>query len=195
MSKTKSSPSISPVPFETQQGWSDWLATHYATSAGVWVKIAKKSAGVPSITYAEALEAALCHGWIDGQKQKIDEDFWMQRFCPRKADSIWSQINRQKALDLIEQGRMLPAGLAAIDTAKANGRWEGAYAGQSKATVPADLQEALGKHPRAAAFFETLKGANRYAILFRLQTAKKAETRAARLTKFVAMLERGETFH
>ena len=147
------------------------------------------------MSYAEAVEVALCYGWIDGQAQRLDELYYLQRFTPRKRDSLWSEVNRTKALALIERGAMQPAGLAAVDAAKANGRWELAYKGPRRADVPEDLAKALSAQPKAAAFFATLKGQNRYAILFRLQTAKRPETRAARLKKFVEMLERGETLH
>ena len=183
------------LKFATQAAWNDWLCRHHAASPGVSLQIAKQASGVDSVTYAQALESALCYGWIDGQKQKVDEKYWLQKFTPRRANSVWSQINRLKALGLIERGLMQPAGHAAIEEAKANGRWDTAYDGQSKATVPPDLQAALREHPKASAFFETLNSRNRYAILFRLQTAKKIATRAARLSKFIGMLDRGETLH
>ena len=183
------------LKFGTQAEWSDWLSRHHASSPGIWVQIAKQGSGVTSLTYAEAVESALCYGWIDGQKQKMNETFWLQKFTPRKADSVWSLVNRQKALGLIERSLMQPAGHEAIQRAQANGRWESAYEGQSNATVPPDLAAALRESPKAAEFFAKLNRVNRYAILFRLQTAKKIETRIARLNKFVSMLERGETLH
>ena len=198
--RSESRPSLPPgalpqVTFATQPAWRDWLDRHSATSQGIWLQFAKQASGIPSVSHAEALEAALCHGWIDGQTKRLDKDHWLQKFTPRKPHSIWSRINREKALDLIDRGLMQPAGHAAIACARANGRWEAAYEAQSKATIPPDLQAALDDSPKAATFFKTLSSQNRYAILFRLQTAKKPQTRAARLTKFVSMLERGEALH
>ena len=181
--------------FGTQAAWHRWLNKHHTNSAGVWLQIAKKATGIDSVTYAEALDSALCHGWIDGQKQKCDDHYFLQRFTPRRSNSIWSEINRVKALALLERGLMQPAGLAAVEQARANGRWDTAYGRESHAAILPELEEALGQHPKAAAFFKTLNRQNRYAILFRLQTAKKVETRTARLAKFIAMLERGETLH
>ena len=181
--------------FATVATWRTWLAKNHASRSGIWIQFAKKGSGVRSVSYAEAVEVALCYGWIDGQAQRLDELYYLQRFTPRKRDSIWSEVNRTKALALIERGAMQPAGFAAVDAAKANGRWELAYKGPRRADVPEDLAKALSAQPKAAAFFTTLKGQNRYAILFRLQTAKRPETRAARLKKFVEMLERGETLH
>ena len=183
------------LKFASQADWSDWLAMHHATASGVWVKMAKKESGISSVNYAQALECALCYGWIDGLKKSVDKTWWIQKFSPRKPRSIWSQVNRAKVLDLIERGLMQPAGQAAIDLARRNGQWDAAYEPQGRATVPPDLEAALQASPKAAEFFATLKGANRYAILFRLQTARKPETRAARLQKFLGMLERGETLH
>jgi uncharacterized protein YdeI (YjbR/CyaY-like superfamily) len=172
-----------------------WLAAEPHTSKGAWLRLAKKGSAVASISKAEAIDAALCHGWIDGQLDKYDEASWLIRFTPRKRGSKWSQVNRARALELIDEGRMTPAGLAEIEAAKADGRWAAAYAPASRAEVPPDLQAALDESPRAAAFFSTLKGANRYAILYRVSTAKKPETRSRRISEFVAMLERGETIH
>ena len=168
---------------------------HHASSRGVWVKLAKKGAKSASVSYAEALEVALAWGWIDGQKGKLDETAWLQRFTRRGPKSIWSRINREKAVALIEAGEMKPAGLAEVERAKKDGRWEAAYDSQSRATVPPDLGKALAANPRAAAFFQTLESHNRYAILFRVHTAKKPETRAARIEKFVAMLAKREKVH
>jgi len=184
-----------PLKFETRAAWSAWLAKNHASSTGVTVMLAKKGADVRSVTQAEALECALCHGWIDAQVRRIDEQFYAQRYTPRRPNSIWSQINREKVRDLIARGLMQPAGFAAIEQAKANGRWDAAYDPASKSTVPPDLAAELEARPTAAAFFATLTSQNRYAILHRLQTAKKPETRAKRLEKFVGMLERGETLH
>lgn len=181
--------------FASPSAWDTWLQKHHATSPGLWLKLAKKGAGVKSVTYAEALEVALAWGWIDGQKAAHDEAAWLQRFTPRGPRSIWSKVNRDKANALIASGKMQPAGLAQVERAKADGRWEAAYDSQSRAAVPEDLAAELATRPRAAAFFAGLDSANRYAILFRLHTAKKAETRAKRLALFVGMLERGEKLH
>jgi uncharacterized protein YdeI (YjbR/CyaY-like superfamily) len=159
------------------------------------VKLGKKSAGKPSITYAEALDGALCYGWIDGQKKPLDDTAWLQKFTPRGPKSIWSQINQGKVAALIASGQMQPAGLAAVEAAKADGRWAAAYASQKQMGVPPDLQTELDQHPEAKAFFATLNSTNRYAILFRLATAKKAETRAKRLQQFVQMLQRNEKLY
>jgi uncharacterized protein YdeI (YjbR/CyaY-like superfamily) len=147
------------------------------------------------LTKAEAIDAALCHGWIDGKLEKYDNQHWLVRFTPRKSRSKWSALNRNRALTLIKEGRMRPAGLAQIEAAKADGRWEGAYAPASQAEVPIDLQKALDNNPKASAFFATLNSRNRYAILYRIGNVKKAETRARKIAEFVAMLERGETIH
>lgn len=183
------------LPFASQQEWEEWLEAHHQTSKGLWLKIAKKDTGINSLTYAEALDSALCYGWIDGQKGALDEVFWLQRFTPRGPRSKWSKVNRDKALALIAENRMKPAGLAAVEQAQRDGRWEQAYDSQSKATVPEDLQRELDKNPDAAAFFSTLDRVNRYAVLHRIQDAKKPETRARRIEKFVEMLSRGEKLY
>jgi uncharacterized protein YdeI (YjbR/CyaY-like superfamily) len=172
-----------------------WLEENHVSSDGLWLKIAKKGSGERSVTYGEALELALCFGWIDSQKGGFDETHFLQRFTPRRPRGRWSRINREKAEALIEAGRMRPAGLAEVEAAKADGRWEAAYEGQRTAAVPPDLQRELDANPGAKEFFEGLDGANRYAILYRLEEAKKPETRERRLRKFVAMLERGEKVH
>jgi uncharacterized protein YdeI (YjbR/CyaY-like superfamily) len=192
MKKTEDLPILG---FATTQEWESWLAEHHTEQAGIWLKIAKKGSTTPSISYAEALEGALCYGWIDGQKAALDESYWLQKFTPRRAKSIWSKINCEKASALIEQGRMQPAGLRQVELAKEDGRWDAAYASQRNATVPDDLQAALEQNPPAYDFFRTLNSVNRYAIIFRVQSAKKAETRAARIEKFVAMLARGEKIY
>lgn len=171
-----------------------WLEEN-PDSEGFWLKIAKKGSGVQSVSYAEALEVALCFGWIDSQKRGFDERFFLQRFTPRRPSGRWSRINREKAEALIEAGRMRPAGLAEVEAAKADGRWDDAYAGQRSADVPDDLREELAARPAAREFFATLDSANRYAIVYRLGEAKRQETREKRLRKFVAMLERGEKIH
>ena len=183
------------LTFTTQSDWEAWLGAHGGEAAGAWLRIAKKEADQPTVTYAEALESALCHGWIDGQKKAESEHYWLQRFTPRTARSIWSQVNKAKAEALLAAGRMRPAGLREIERARQDGRWDRAYAPAGKATVPDDLQQALDAHPQAKAFFATLNSQNRYAILFRIQHVKKAETRARKIAQYVEMLERGETLH
>jgi uncharacterized protein YdeI (YjbR/CyaY-like superfamily) len=181
--------------FKTQKAWVTWLDKNHAKSTGVWLQIAKKTGNLKSVSYAEAVEVALCYGWIDGQGKGLDESAYLQKLTPRGPRSIWSKINRAKALELIKSGRMQPAGLAAIDRAKKNGQWDAAYDSHRTASVPDDLQAALDQNPKAKAFFATLDSANRYAILWRVQTAKKTETRARRIEQFVRMLENHEKIH
>ena len=181
--------------FKTPGAWEKWLEASHVKSAGIWMQIAKKDSGLTSVNYQEALDVALCYGWIDGQKRPFDDRTWLQRFTPRGPRSIWSKINTGKAESLIKTGRMRPAGLAAISAAKASGRWESAYQPWSNPDIPPELQAALDAKPNAKAFFETLRGPNRYAIIFRVQTAKKPETRARRVAEFVEMLERKETIY
>ncbi len=188
-------PDLPIVQHEDQATWSAWLADHHASSPGVWLKIAKQAAAASTVNYAEALEEALRFGWIDGQKRAHDGDFWLQRFTPRGARSRWSKINREKAERLIAAGRMEPAGLVQVEAAQADGRWEAAYEPQSTATVPEDLQRALDSNPGAKEFFETLTGANRYAILYRVQDAKRPETRAKRIAEYVAMCAEHRPLH
>jgi uncharacterized protein YdeI (YjbR/CyaY-like superfamily) len=181
--------------FTGPEHFSAWLQENHDSSDGLWLKIAKKGSGERSVTYAEALELALCYGWIDSQKQSLDETHFLQRFTPRRPRGRWSRINREKAEALIEAGKMRLPGLAEVEAAKADGRWDAAYEGQRTAAVPPDLQRELDANPAAAKFFGSLDGANRYAIIYRLEEAKKAETRQRRLRKFVGMLERGERVH
>jgi len=183
------------LSFATARAWLEWLAAHHASSRGLWLKIAKKGSDLDSVTYAEALDAALAWGWIDGQKGTFDEVSWLQRFTPRAARSPWSKINRTKAEALIASGTMQVPGLGEVERAKRDGRWERAYDGARSSSMPADLVAALARNARARAFFETLDGANRYAILYRVQTAKKPETRAERIKRFVALCARHETIH
>jgi len=183
------------LAFKSQQAWDTWLASQPVGSKGLWLKLAKKSSGIASVSKAEALDCALCHGWIDGQLDRFDDDFWLIRFTPRQATSKWSEKNRTRALQLIELKRMRPAGLEQIERAKTDGRWDVAYASQTTAQIPEDLRAALAKNRKAKGFFEALDSHNRFAILYRLQDAKKAETRAARLEKYVAMLVEGKTIH
>ncbi|MEV4475261.1 YdeI/OmpD-associated family protein [Nonomuraea sp. NPDC049504] len=182
------------IAFPSQEAFEKWLEAEHE-SPGLWLQIAKKESGIPSVTYAEALDLALCFGWIDGQKAAFDDDHWLQRFTPRKARSKWSKVNRGRAEQLIAAGRVRPAGLAQIEAAKADGRWEAAYAGQKTATVPDDLRAALDADPAAAEFFATLDGRNRYSILYRVNDAKKPETRAARIEKFVTMLRENKKIY
>ena len=183
------------LTFRDGESFEAWLEQQPAEAAGVWLKLPKKSASLQGPTKAEAIDAALCHGWIDGQLDKYDESYWLVRFTPRKARSKWSEVNKRRATALIAEGRMRESGTAQIEAAKADGRWAAAYAPASSAKVPADLQDALKANPRAARFFATLKGANRYAILYRIGSVKRPETRARKIAEFVAMLERGETIH
>jgi uncharacterized protein YdeI (YjbR/CyaY-like superfamily) len=180
--------------FAGQAEFAEWLAENAETD-GVWIRFAKKGTGIRSLNHAGALEVALCHGWIDGQARRLDETHYLQRFTPRRKRSRWSQINRESAERLIAAGKMTERGLREVEAAKADGRWEGAYAGPARSTVPEDLRAALDANPAAAAFFATLNSQNRYAILYRVEEAKRQETRARRIEKFVGMLERGETIH
>ncbi len=190
------SPSDLPViSFLSQAAWTVWLDEHHAASPGVWLRIAKKGAAGPTVSYQEALEAALCFGWIDGQKRSLDDAHWLQRFTPRSARSRWSKRNTDLAEKLEMQGAMRPAGLREVELAKADGRWEAAYAGQRTASMPPDLERELERRPQARAFFESLDSANRYAILYRLAEAKRPDTRARRLEKYVDMLEAGQKIH
>ena len=181
--------------FATPAELEAWLEESAGESEGIWLKIAKKGAPEPSVTYAEALELALCFGWIDSQKRGFDETHFLQRFTPRRPRGRWSRINRDKAEALIAAGSMRPAGMGEVEAARADGRWEAAYEGQRSARVPADLRRELDSNAAAREFFAGLDGANRYAIVYRLDEAKKPETRERRLRKFVAMLERGEKIH
>jgi uncharacterized protein YdeI (YjbR/CyaY-like superfamily) len=183
------------LAFSSDAEWERWLDEHHRTSDGVWIKIAKKGTGIPTVAYPEILETALCFGWIDGQRKALDDRYFLQRFTPRRARSRWSKINRDKVAALTAAGRMRPAGLAEVERAKADGRWDAAYSGQATMTVPDDLQAKLDARPEAAAFFASLSSQNRYAILYRLHDAKRPDTRARRLATFVAMLEAGETIH
>jgi uncharacterized protein YdeI (YjbR/CyaY-like superfamily) len=172
-----------------------WLEREHDRSPGIWLKIAKKGSGLTSVSYPQALELALCFGWIDSQKRGLDEKHFLQRFTPRRPGGRWSRINREKAEALIEAGRMRPAGAAEVEAAKGDGRWDAAYEGQRTIEVPADLRRELDARPAAGEFFAKLDSANRYAILYRLEEAKRPETRERRLRKFVEMLERGERMH
>ncbi len=176
------------ISFETWQDWEAWLNEHHTDTKGMWLKIAKKETGIPSVSYAEALDSALCYGWIDGQKASFDEQYWLQKFTPRGPRSMWSKVNCNKVAALMAEGRMQTAGLRQVELARADGRWDLAYDPQSKITVPADFQSELDKNPQAQEFFKTLNSVNRYAILRRIQIANRPETRSARIQKFVEML-------
>ncbi len=190
MSETRAGLPI--IAFADAEALERWMGAQPADAPGVWVKLAKGGSGIASVSKSDAIDVALCHGWIDGQLDKYDERFWLIRFTPRKARSKWSQVNRERVAKLIAAGRMRGGGLAQVEAAKADGRWDAAYAPSSRASVPDDLQAALDASPKAAAFFATLTGANRYAILYRIGAVKKPETRARKVAEFVAMLERGE---
>jgi uncharacterized protein YdeI (YjbR/CyaY-like superfamily) len=190
------SPDPKPVmPFANAAAFRDWMVTHHESSQGIWLQIARRGSGISSVTYDESLDVALCFGWIDGQKAKFDESRWLQMFTPRRSRSKWSKINCTRAERLIASGEMAPAGLKQVEQAKADGRWEAAYAGQRTATVPEDLVAALEGNQAAREFFRTLDSTNRYAILYRIQDAKRPETRARRIEKFVAMLAGGEKLY
>jgi uncharacterized protein YdeI (YjbR/CyaY-like superfamily) len=183
------------IGFPAQTEWLRWLEQHHEASAGLWLKFAKKDSGIDSVTYVEAVEGALCYGWIDGQAASFDEQHWLQKFTPRRQRSRWSRINRDRAMVLIEQGCMQPAGLVQIELAQADGRWDAAYESPKTATVPDDLAAALASNPAAEAAFAQLNSTNRYAILYRVQDAKKPETRTRRIAQFVAMLAEGKKLH
>jgi uncharacterized protein YdeI (YjbR/CyaY-like superfamily) len=186
---------LSTLSLESARAWAAWLAKHHAASPGVWLRLDRKTAATASLTYPEALHLALAYGWIDGQRRSYDTRSWLIKFTPRGARSGWSRINREKALALIQAGRMKRPGLRAVEQAKRDGRWATAYDPQSRAAIPPDLEAALRKSPKAKAFFATLSSRNRYAILYRLQTVKRPETRARRLRDYIDMLLAGKTFH
>jgi len=183
------------MTFESKKLWAVWLSRQHNTSNGVWLKLAKKDSGIPSVTYDEAVDVALCYGWIDGEKKGFDDKYWLQRFTPRGPKSIWSKINTEKAERLIASGEMKPSGLRAIEAARRDGRWDAAYASQKNMTVPQDFQVALAKNKKAKESFGALNSANRYAILFRIHNVKKTQTRKKRIQQFIEMLERGEKIY
>ena len=185
-------PDLPIIPFASRAAWRTWLDENHAASDGLWLKFAKKGSGFETVSYAEALEASLAYGWIDGQVRKFDEAYYLQRFTPRRRRSRWSKINREKATRLIESGEMKPSGLREVERAKADGRWDAAYDSPSNATVPEDLQRALDADEDARSFFEKLDGASRYAILYNVQDARRPETRARRIEKYVNMLKEGK---
>jgi uncharacterized protein YdeI (YjbR/CyaY-like superfamily) len=183
------------LSFASKSAWATWLKNNHAKSPGVWVRLAKKGSGLKSVTRDDALDLALCYGWIDGQGRSDGEQYWLQKFTPRTKRSIWSKRNREKVQALIAGGEMQLSGHAEIERAKSDGRWERAYDSPSTMTIPEDLAAAFERNKRAKAFFETLDSRNRYAVLFRIATAKKTETRARRIEQFVAMLSRNEKLH
>jgi uncharacterized protein YdeI (YjbR/CyaY-like superfamily) len=195
MATRKPAPELPTLAPKNAQGWWDWLAAEHASSPGVWLKLAKKASGAVNLSYAEALDAALAWGWIDGQKGSLDETAWLQKFSPRRPRSIWSKINREKVQALLDAGKMQAPGLAAVAAAKQDGRWDAAYEPPSRATVPDDFKAAIAADRAAAAAFATLNATNRYAMLHRIHTAKKPETRARRIGEFVAMLARGDKLY
>lgn len=186
---------LAPTLFKSAKDFEAWLKKNHATSDGLWLKIAKRGSNETSVTYPEAVEIALCWGWIDGQKKSLDDQHYLQRFTPRRARSVWSRINVNKVQALIDAGRMQAPGEAQVEAAKADGRWARAYDGARTSTVPEDLQAALEAEPAAKTFFASINASNRYAILWRIQTAARAETRARRIAQLVGMLARGETIH
>jgi uncharacterized protein YdeI (YjbR/CyaY-like superfamily) len=183
------------ISFATQQDWEAWLKEHHTDTKGLWLKIAKKETGIPSVDYAEALESALCYGWIDGQKASCDDKYWLQKFTMRNPKSMRSKVNCDKATALIAAGRMQPAGLRQVELARADGRWDLAYESQSKITIPKDFQRELDNNQQAKEFFSTLNSVNRYAILRRIQISKKPETRTARIQKFIDMLSKHQKLY
>lgn len=188
-------PEYPQLRFESAKAWDDWLAKNHQSAAGVWAVLAKKASGVPSVGYPEVLDIAISYGWIDGQRQALDDTHYLQKFTPRGPRSRWSKINRDKATRMIESGEMKLAGLREVERAKADGRWAAAYDGQGTAGVPDDLQKALDANPAAKEFFATLNSQNRYAVLYRVNDAKRPETRARRIVQFVEMLARGEKLY
>jgi len=195
VSEPKSSTDLPLIEFPDRHGWEAWLQQNHSASPGVWLKLAKKGAPRATVTQAEAIEVALCFGWIDGQVGRVDDSFYRQRFTGRRPRSKWSQLNCRKALDLIDRGLMRPAGLAEVRRAQEDGRWDAAYEPQSAATVPPDFATALAANPDAEAFFATLTGVRRYAFLYRIQDAKRPETRARRIERFVGLLAEGRTLN
>jgi len=192
MAATKEYPNI---PFASALVWEEWLAEHHAAADGVWIMVAKKASGIASVTHDEALDVALCYGWIDGQGKTFDDTYYLQKFTPRRPKSLWSKRNIEKVAALTAAGKMQPAGLAEVEAAKRDGRWDAAYDSPKNMVVPDDFMQALAENRQAQEFFSTLNQANRYAIGWRLQTAKKPETRQRRFDALLAMLERGEKLH
>lgn len=195
MSDRVPTPAIEAIAFPSSIELRKWLERNHADPGGVWLRFSKRGAPVRTISYAEALDQALCFGWIDGQRRPLDSHYWIQKFTPRRPKSGWSKVNTEHAERLIKSGEMTPAGLSAIEAAKKDGRWDTAYDSPANATPPVEFLEALNKNAKAKAFYETLNKANTYAILYRIQTAKKPETKARRIQQYIEMLERHEKFH
>jgi uncharacterized protein YdeI (YjbR/CyaY-like superfamily) len=187
--------SLPVIAFKSPQAWSQWLTKHYSAQKGVWVQLFKKASGKQTITYEQALEEALCWGWIDGQVKSLDTDSYVQKFTPRGPKSIWSKKNCQRIEQLVKEGRMKPSGISVVEAAKKDGRWDRAYDSPANMKMPADFLKELSKHPQAKAFFETLNKTNVYAIGWRLQTAKKPETRRARMQVILDLLKQGKKIH
>jgi len=183
------------IPFESQEAWRQWLDANHASPTGIWLQFAKKDSGIASVSYVEAVQVALCYGWIDGQAKSYDAEHWLQRFTPRRPKSIWSKVNRDRAMALMAEGKMQAAGLREVERAKADGRWERAYDGQKNATVPEDLQREFDRNRAAAEFFASLDSTNRFAVLFRIQTAGTPALRAARIEKLITMLAEKKAIH
>ena len=192
---TTRKPELPIIPFASRDAWEAWLEEHHATSDGLWLKIARKGSGLETVSFAEALDVALCYGWIDSQADSFDDRYWLLRFTPRRPRSKWSKRNRARVTKLIEEGRMKPVGLREVERARADGRWEAAYDAQSTATVPEDFRRELEKNEEAREFFATLDSQNRYAILHRIQDARRPETRARRIEKYAAMLREGKKLY
>jgi len=192
---TTRKPELPIIPFASRDAWEAWLEEHHATSDGLWLKIARKGSGLETLSFAEALDVALCYGWIDSQADSFDDQYWLLRFTPRRPRSKWSKRNRARVTKLIEEGRMKPVGLREVERARADGRWEAAYDAQSTATVPEDFRRELEKNEEAREFFATLDSQNRYAILHRIQDARRPETRARRIEKYAAMLREGKKLY
>ena len=193
--KNKINNDLEIISFKNSKEFNDWLPKNYSSSNGIWLRFFKKDSDIPSINHDEALDEALCFGWIDGQLKKFDTKSWLQKFTPRRPRSIWSKKNAERAEQLILEKRMKPAGLKEIDLAKEDGRWDKAYDSQKNIQVPEDFLKRLSKNSKAKKFFETLNSANKYSIVWRLQTAKKSETRERRMIKILEMLSKGEKFH
>jgi uncharacterized protein YdeI (YjbR/CyaY-like superfamily) len=186
---------LSVLEFKTQAEWARWLHKNHSQLDGIWMKYAKKDSGIKTVSHSEAIDTALCYGWIDSQAKGLDDKYHLVKFTPRRPRSVWSKINVDRVGRLMAEGKMKPAGLAQVEAAKADGRWEKAYAGQATAEIPQDFKAALAKNKKAADFYESLNKANKYAFIWRLHHVKRAETRAANIEKYIEMLAEGQTFH
>lgn len=195
MAKSGKHDSYPILEFTDSLQFEKWLNKNHSSTDGIWLKFAKKDSGIKSVNYAEAVEVALCYGWIDGLARRVDENYYVQKFTPRRSNSLWSQINKKKVAVLIREKKMQEPGLAAIEEAKKNGRWKSAYASPSAAKLPAEFTKALKNNVKAKKFFDKLSATNRYAIIHRLTNVKKEETRLKKIEQYIAMLERNETIH